>query len=70
VVADEFAAVSLADGRLQIEDVSEPEPSVELRTPLPLSLGGLPLPPREVDSRSGRHVEVPWLPPPDLSEAF
>jgi hypothetical protein len=68
VVADDFAAVSMADGQFQIEYVTEPEPSVPLRTPLPLSLGGIPLPPRDADARSGRHLEVPWLPPPDLSE--
>ncbi|MGA8276210.1 MAG: hypothetical protein WB789_10075 [Thermoplasmata archaeon] len=68
VVQDDFAAVTMADGSLQIEATPEIEPSIPLRTPLPLSLGGLPLPPRGSDSRSGRHVEVPWLPPPDLSE--
>jgi hypothetical protein len=68
VVSDDFAAVSMADGRFQIEDVAEAEPSVPLRTPLPLSLGGIPFPPRDAEARSGRHFEVPWLPPPDLSE--
>jgi hypothetical protein len=68
VVKDDFAALSLADGRLQIDEFPESEPSIPLRTPLPLSLGGLPLPPRDFDSRAARHVEVPWLPPPDLSE--
>ncbi|HXQ48211.1 MAG TPA: hypothetical protein VN842_00320 [Thermoplasmata archaeon] len=68
VVQDEFAVVSLSDGRLQIEETPTIEPGIPLRTPLPLSLGGLPLPPRENESRSARHVEVPWLPPPDLSE--
>jgi hypothetical protein len=68
VVADDFAAVSFVDGRFQIDEIGEPEPSMPLRTPLPLSIGGIPLPPRESDSRLGRQMEVPWLPPPDLSE--
>jgi hypothetical protein len=67
VVKDDFAGISL---HFQIEETPEPEPSMPLRTPLPLSLGGLPLPPRESDARGSRHMEVPWLPPPDLSEAI
>jgi hypothetical protein len=68
IVSDDFAAVSLADGRLRLDDFPASEPSMPLRTPLPLSLGGLPLPPRESEGRPVRHLEVPWLPPPDLSE--
>lgn len=68
VVKDDFAAVSLTDGRFKIEEGPESDPSIPLRTPLPLSLGGLPLPPLEPEPRTGRHVEVPWLRPPDLSE--
>jgi hypothetical protein len=70
VVTDDFAAVTLSDGGLQIEAVAEVEPSMPLRTPIPLSLGGLPLPPRDFDGRHSRHLEVPWLPPPDLTERF
>jgi hypothetical protein len=70
VKADDFAVVSLLDGRVEEEDAHVEAPSMPLRTPIPVALGGIPFPPRESDARPHRGLEVPWLPPPDLVEVL
>jgi hypothetical protein len=68
LTAEDFALVSVQDGRVEIESPHTSEgPSEPLRTPLPVALGGLPIPPRDHEGRQPRGLEVPWLPPPDLS---
>jgi hypothetical protein len=49
-----------------IPDVAEdPEPEI------PVSMGSLPVPPREPDGeRRQRHLALPMLPPPDLGGIF
>jgi len=38
---------------------------------VPISMGSLPLPPREVDSdRRTRTLAMPWLPPPEVGGVF
>jgi hypothetical protein len=67
VTSDDFAMVSGSDGEI-VDDDPHPadSPSVPLRTPIPIALGGLPIPPRETEPRAHRGLEVPWLAPPDL----
>lgn len=71
VVAKDFAIVSLIDGETDHPLHGSDEFSVALpRSDLPVAFGAIPVTSnRDGGSRSHqRTLEVPWLPPPDLSE--
>jgi hypothetical protein len=70
VVAKDFAIVSLIDGDTDHPTNASDELSVALpRSDLPISFGSVPVPAHRDGPRAHqRTLEVPWLPPPDLSE--
>jgi hypothetical protein len=68
--ADEFVLVSQPDGRIEETEPAAESPSVPLRTPMPVALGGIPIPAQSPEIRAHRGLEVPWLPPPDLGEVL
>jgi hypothetical protein len=70
VSTDHFALVSDPDGVIDDPEAPIVEAAVPSRTLFPVSLGGIPIPPRESEPRAHRGLEVPWLPPPDVSGAF
>ena len=48
-----------------------PSPASDPETDIPVSMGSLPLPPREPDGEPRqRTLGLPWLPPPDLGGIF
>jgi hypothetical protein len=69
VVAKDFAVVSTLDGELE-PPAPQDEVSVALpRSDLPVAFGSVPVPSGRDSGRSHqRTLDVPWLPPPDLSE--
>ena len=70
LVAKDFAILSLVDGDTDHPSRGSDEFSIALpRSDLPVAFGSVPVPSGRDGSRSHqRTLEVPWLPPPDLSE--
>ncbi len=68
VVVENFAVVSLVDGKVQAPN-DRPELQVALpQTDLPVSFGSVPLAVPRQHTRYPAPLEVAWLRPPDLNE--